>query len=48
MYHSKFSLKKGSATGPESRRMLAAKHVETQAEKEGKAARNEKRNQAKR
>ena len=38
---------KGSATGPESRKMLAAKQAETQAEKEEKAARNEERNQSK-
>ena len=38
---------KGSATGPESRKMLATKQAETQAEKEEKAARNEERNQAK-
>jgi hypothetical protein len=39
--------KKGSATGPESRRILAVRHADTQAEKEGKAARNEERYQAK-
>jgi hypothetical protein len=38
---------KGSATGPESRALLATRHAETHAEKEEKAARNEDRNQAK-
>jgi hypothetical protein len=38
---------KGSATGPESRALLATRQAETQAEKEEKAARNEDRNQAK-
>ena len=38
---------KGSATGEESKKLLAAKHEESRAEKEGKAARNEERNQAK-
>jgi hypothetical protein len=38
---------KGSATGPEARKLLATKHADAQAKEEVKAARNEERNQAK-
>ena len=38
---------KGSATGPEARKLLATKHADAQAKEEEKAAKNEERNQAK-